>query len=119
MQKNITFRVLPSEAANEQLIKQLIARSEGVKPSSITGFRVEKRSIDARSKKPHIQLTVKAFFNEPFQQPGQVSYHFKDVSHSPHAVVIVGAGPAGLFAALKLLELGIKPIIIDRGKDVR
>lgn len=119
MQKNITFRVLPSEAANEQLIKQLIARSEGVKPSSITGFRVEKRSIDARSKKPHIQLTVKAFFNEPFQQPGQVSYHFEDVSHSPHAVVIVGAGPAGLFAALKLLELGIKPIIIERGKDVR
>lgn len=119
MQKNITLRLLPSEAANEQLIKKYLAANEGVPLHAVTGFEVIKRSIDARSKQPHLQLTVVAFFNEPFHKRDKPVYHFKDVSHSPHSVVIAGAGPAGLFAALKLLEAGVKPIIIERGKDVR
>ena len=119
MQKKITIQVLPSEAANPAKLKSILALSEAVKPSSITGFTILKQSIDARSRTPKINLTVSAFINEPFQQREIQKLNFKDVSNVTKKVVIIGAGPAGLFAALELIEKGIKPIILERGKDVK
>ena len=119
MQKEITFRVLPSEADDEEVIRQYIAQSTGNPVELVTGFYPIKRSIDARGKQPRINLTVKAFLNEPFFSRPAPAFTFRDVTHSEKKVIIVGAGPAGLFAALRLLELGIQPILLERGKDVR
>lgn len=119
MQKTISLKLLPSDAADDADIKNKIAQTLSVKNSAVTGFNIIRRSIDARSKNVWINLSVQAFINEPFQYRKLQSFEFKEVSHSDHKVIIVGAGPAGLFAALKLLESGIKPIILERGKDVR
>lgn len=119
MQQTISIRVLPAEAGDDQSIRQKIAQLHSVKPSAVSGFYILKRSVDARGKQVYINLSLKAFINEPFHPPEPVSFHFKDVSHAAKKVVIIGAGPAGLFAALKLLEAGIKPIILERGKDVK
>ncbi len=119
MQKNISLRLLPSEAANETLIKNYIAAAEAVPIKNITGFYITKRSLDARSKQPWINLTLHTFINEPYQYRQVIPFYFKDVSNSTHKVIIVGAGPAGLFAALQLIESGIKPVLLERGKDVR
>lgn len=119
MQKIIQLKLLPSEAASEQHIKNYIAQAEVVKPSSVTGFIILKQSIDARGRQVWINLSLKAFINEPFQQRELIEFHFKEVKNAGHSVIIIGAGPAGLFAALQLIEKGIKPIILERGKDVR
>jgi len=119
MQKILELKLLPSEAADEIAIKRYIAAAAGQQQTSVTGFTILKRSIDARGKQPWINLSVSAFINEPSQNRSLLSFHFKDVRHSKLQVIIVGAGPAGLFAALCLLEAGIKPIILERGKDVR
>jgi len=119
MQKTITLKLLPSEAAAESSINEYIAAAEAVNPAAITGFTILKQSIDARGKQPRVLLSLNAFIDEPFQSRELQSFHFRDVRHSPHRVIIIGAGPAGLFAALQLLEKGIKPIILERGKDVR
>lgn len=119
MQKNISFRLLPSEAANESAIKKYIAGNEGVPVSSVTGYIIRKQSIDARGKQPWINLTLQSFINEPFHHREIQSFHFRDVKNATQRVVIIGAGPAGLFAALQLIEDGIKPILLERGKDVK
>lgn len=119
MQKTISLKLLPPEAADDADIKNKIAQTLSVKNSAVTGFKIIRRSIDARSKNVWINLSVQAFINEPFQYRELQQFEFRDVSHSNHKVIIVGAGPAGLFSALKLLESGIKPIILERGKDVR
>jgi uncharacterized protein len=119
MQKNISLKLLPSEAASEKLVKSYIARAEGMPLSSVTGFIIQKQSIDARSKQVWINLSVKAFINEPFRQRELMQFDFRDVSKAGKKVIIIGGGPAGLFAAIYLLEKGIKPIILERGKDVR
>lgn len=119
MKKMISLKLLPSEAANEQLIQDYIAKAEAVKPSSVKGFLLHKQSIDARSRQPWINLSLTAFIDEPFQPRQLTSFDFPEVSKAPKQVIIVGAGPAGLFAALKLIEAGIKPILLERGKDVR
>lgn len=119
MQKLISIRLLPSEAANHEIIIQYLAAASGKKPSSITGFHILKQSIDARSRTIRINLTCQTFINEPFHEREAMPFDFKDVHKAQHSVIIVGAGPAGLFAALKLLEHGIRPIILERGKDVR
>lgn len=120
MQKDIQLKLTPSEAANDAVIKQQIAQVTGNKETDITGYYRLKQSIDARSRQQvWINLTIKAFINEPFQQRTVETIRFKQVNHNSKRVIIVGAGPAGLFAALKLLELGIKPIVLERGKDVR
>ncbi len=119
MQKKIILRLLPSEAMDAAVIKQKIAASEGCKENEISGFHLLKKSIDARSKQPYIQLTVNAFIHEPFIENKPVTYTFNDVKNAKRKVVIIGAGPAGLFAALTLIAEGIQPIILERGKDVR
>ncbi|MBI1781610.1 MAG: FAD-binding protein [Sphingobacteriales bacterium] len=117
MQQQLTLKLLPNEAADESIIKQYIAQT--VANSNVNGFHILKSSIDARGKTIWINLTVKAFINEPFVPREILLFYFKDVKKANKKVIIIGAGPAGLFAALKLIEAGIKPIILERGKDVR
>jgi len=119
MRKSISLRLSPSVAANDQLIQQAIAAAESISPRLVTGFQLQRKSIDARGKNILINLQVLAFINEPFHPDAPVSFTFKEVHHSKKSAVIIGAGPAGLFAALKLIEAGIKPILLERGKDVR
>ncbi|NML20790.1 FAD-binding protein [Pseudoflavitalea sp. G-6-1-2] len=119
MQQTFTIKLLPAEAANSGIIQQYAASHLGLPVSSITGYQIKKRSIDARSKQPWILLTITVFANEPFHAASPASIELHNVSASRHKVIIVGAGPAGLFAAVKLIELGIQPIILERGKDVR
>ena len=119
MQQKISLKLLPSEAADELAVKKLIAKTTGNKTTSVSGYRILKQSIDARAKTIWVNLTVNAFIDEPFAKRKIQSFNFKEVSKAEKRVVIIGAGPAGLFAALHLIEDGIKPIILERGKDVR
>lgn len=119
MQKEITLRLKPEEAADDSIIKKYIADAVTKHVADISGFTILKHSIDARSRQPWINLTVKAFVNEPEQQRQLLAPNYKDVRKAKKSVIIIGAGPAGLFAALQLIELGIKPIILERGKDVK
>ncbi len=119
MQQKINLRLQPAAAASDAAIKARIAESLGKKTSSVTGFHLLKKSIDARSKNTWINLTVQAFIDEPFRESEPQQFAFKDVQHAAKRVIIIGAGPAGLFAALQLIEAGIQPVILERGKDVR
>ncbi|WP_026260251.1 NAD(P)/FAD-dependent oxidoreductase [Segetibacter koreensis] len=119
MQQQISVKVLPSEAANENIVIQYIAKATGKKITDVTGYNLLKSSIDARGIQPFINLSVKAFINEPFVEREVKKVEFTDVKKANRKVIIIGAGPAGLFAALKLIEKGIQPIILERGKDVR
>lgn len=119
MQRNLTLRLLPSEAANDQSVREHIARELDTAPTLVTGYQVHKRSIDARGRQPRILLNLTAFIGEPFAPVPRLSFHFGDVRKSTRQVIVVGAGPAGLFAALRLIRAGIRPILLERGKDVR
>jgi uncharacterized protein len=119
MQQRITLKLLPSEAATESIVEQYAAQTLGLPSSAITGFHIIKRSIDARGRQAWIMLTILVYINEPFQERTVRKLLLQDVSHAAQQVIVVGAGPAGLFAALKLIEQGIKPILLERGKDVR
>ncbi len=119
MQKKISLKISLQESASYDSIKNSIAKDTGLMASEITGYHILKKSLDARGKSIWIHLTVVAFINEPFQQKELLQFALQDVSNSQKKVVIVGAGPAGLFAAIQLIEYGIKPIILERGKDVR
>ncbi|MEP7254999.1 MAG: FAD-dependent protein [Ferruginibacter sp.] len=119
MQQKISLKLLPSEAANEAIIKKLLANSTGRNESSISGFHILKQSVDARARTIWVNLTLTVFIDEPFHKREIQQFDFKDVRNSEKKVVIIGAGPAGLFAALQLIEKGIKPIILERGKDVK
>jgi uncharacterized protein len=119
MQKTLTIKVLPSEAADEQKIKGALASATGVKKNQIKGYQVLKKSLDARGRQPWFHLTVNTFIDEPFQERPFIPLKLKDVTHAAWRVIVVGAGPAGLFAAIRLIEQGIKPVLLERGKDVR
>lgn len=119
MQKTISLKLLPQEAEDSNIITRYIASASGNKAQHITGFYPIKKSIDARGRQAYIQLTVQAFIDEPFHQRPTLPIVYKDVHHASNRVIIIGAGPAGLFAALQLIEQGIQPIILERGKDVR
>jgi uncharacterized FAD-dependent dehydrogenase len=119
MQKKIPLRLLPSELQDENLVKERIARHEGVHPKKVSGYHILKRSLDARGKTIYFNLSVLAFIDEPFHQREKKAFNFRDTTSAEKRILIIGAGPAGLFAALKFIEAGIKPVILERGKDVR
>ena len=119
MQQKIHLSLLPGEAEAPDLITRFIARSLGVSDTAVTGYTLLKKSIDARAKVIRVQLHLLAFINEPFVPPPAPSFHFADVRQSRYQVVIAGAGPAGLFAALRLIAGGVRPVILERGKNVR
>lgn len=118
MIQEIQLRLLPEQAASEQALKQVVARETGHDASSIEAVRVLKRSIDARQRTVFVNLKVRAFIDEIPTELEYVPVEYKDVSQGKTAIV-VGAGPGGLFAALRLIELGFRPIVVERGKNVR
>jgi uncharacterized FAD-dependent dehydrogenase len=120
MQEKIQLRLKPAEAAQNSVVLQYIAQSLAKPIDSVSGYHILKQSIDARSRQQvWINLTVLAFINEPLDQRSSEQYHFPVLPNSAKEVVIVGAGPAGLFAALECILLGLRPIVLERGKDVR
>jgi len=119
MQKAFSFKLLPSEVSDDTILKKYISQAAGVKPTRVSGYNFLKQSIDARGKQPWINLSLLAFINEPWQKRVLTPVQYRDVHLSSSRVIVIGAGPAGLFAALRLIEAGIKPIILERGKDVR
>jgi len=119
MQKQLSLKVLPSEANDHSSLQNIVAQSCGVQSNRISGFRLLKQSIDARGKQTWFHLTIHVFIDEAYQPINLIPLALKNVAKSNHKVVIIGAGPAGLFAALHLIELGIRPIVLERGKDVR
>ena len=119
MQKTISLRLSPGDAATDSAVTTAIALQLSVPSGQITGFTRIKQSLDARARTIWVNLSVLAYINESVIDRHLPEFHFKDVRKAENTVVIAGAGPAGLFAALKLLELGIKPIILERGKEVR
>ncbi|MFN2437961.1 MAG: NAD(P)/FAD-dependent oxidoreductase [Chitinophagaceae bacterium] len=119
MQKKITIKLLTSEAYRSDTIKHLLAVECDVHEENISGYNIIKKSIDARGRQVWIQLSLQAFINEPYIPVQLMPLQLKDVHNATKKIIIVGAGPAGLFAAIKLIECGIKPIILERGKDVR
>src|SRR5690349_11891714 len=118
MIKNITLSLLPMEAADESAVAQAVAAEAGVGAKRVTGYIIDKRSIDARGRQVKMILQVRVYIDEKVDEGSPFEPGWQDVSGARH-VVIVGAGPAGLFAALRMITLGIKPIVIERGKDVR
>lgn len=109
------------EYADATRLRERVAQSAGMPLDELGGFQELRRSIDARNRNIRFNLKVRVFSKEetlPERHPNFVKREFRDVSKADHAV-IVGAGPAGLFAALRLIELGIRPIVLERGKDVR
>lgn len=120
MQQTIQLKLTPQESVDTNIIKNYAAGYLGIQPNDIKGFYTLKQSIDARSKKQvWINVTILVFVNEPFVNRPLKTIQFNSLPKNAKEVIIVGAGPAGLFAALQLIELGIKPIIIERGKNVR
>ena len=119
MKKHFTLKLRPSEAANDNYLKKIVAAEAGYIPSEITGYTILKKSIDARSKQVYVNLSIEAFIGEPYLQREKRNIQFKNVHNSKKQAIIVGSGPAGLFAALQLIEKGIRPIILERGRDVK
>ena len=117
MIQELQLRILPEQAASEQSIAAYVAREQGIDMRTIKSVRVLKRSIDARQRTVMINLKVRLYINEFPQDDEFPHIDYGDVSGKPQAVV-VGAGPAGLFAALRLIELGVRPVVVERGKNV-
>ena len=119
--KDINLIIPVQDYGNEKLVKQAVSNAAGIPIDEINGFQELRRSIDARNRNIKINLRVRVYAKTEKPEahhPKFENRHFQDVSKANH-VIIVGAGPAGLFAALRLIEKGIKPIILERGKDVR
>lgn len=118
MIKELTVRVTPKTAAVHDELKLYISTIEDLDINSITSIRIVKRSIDARQRNVMVNLKVQVFINEVApNKPLVAPIEYNNVSNCKEAVV-VGAGPAGLFAALRLIELGVRPIVVERGKNV-
>ena len=112
------IRILPEQAASEEGIKRYLAKEKGLDVRTLNQVRVLKRSIDARQRTIFVNLKVRAYINEFPQDDQFVHTEYPDVSSRPR-VIVVGEGPGGLFASLRLIELGYRPVVLERGKDVR
>ncbi len=117
MIEDYELRVLPEQAADEERIKQYVAKTQGLDVRTLFQVRVLRRSIDARGRQVFVNLKVRVYINEFAQDTMYEPTEYHDVSHAPK-VIVVGEGPAGLFAALRLIELGVRPIVLERGKNV-
>ena len=118
MQKEIQLRVFPEIAGQPQHLKAFISKEIGIPEDQIRHIEIIRRSIDARQKQVYINLKIQVFVHEDFEEFPIILPDYPDVRNSKE-VLIVGLGPAGLFAALKLIELGLKPVVLERGKDVK
>ena len=112
------IRILPEQAASEEGIKRYLSKEKGIDVRTLNQVRVLKRSIDARLRTIYVNLKVRAYINEFAQDDQYIHTEYPDVSSRPR-VVVVGEGPGGLFASLRLIELGYRPVVLERGKDVR
>ena len=112
------IRILPEQAASEEGIKRYLSKEKGIDVRTLNQVRVLKRSIDARQRAIYVNLKVRAYINEFAQDDQYIHTEYPDVSSRPR-VVVVGEGPGGLFASLRLIELGYRPVVLERGKDVR
>ena len=110
-------RVLPEVAAQQERLVAFLADEYGLDKKDVTGVRILKRSIDARQRTIYVNLRVRVYINEVATDDVFEPVSYQDVSDKPQ-VIVVGAGPGGLFAALRLIELGLRPVVIERGKDV-
>ena len=118
MQKTLQLQVSPHTASNAPLLAKAIRAHLSLKKYSPLQYKILKRSIDARGRAIRINLSVLVAVDEELPRE-KIEFDYRDVSSSKKTCHIIGAGPGGLFAALRCLELGIKPILIERGKDVR
>ena len=118
MTEEYQLRVLPQIAYSENNLKGYLAKEKGLDERTIYRVRVLKRSIDARHRDIYVNLKVRVYINEFPQDDPYIKTEYQDVSSCP-SVIVVGAGPAGLFSSLKLIELGLRPIVLERGKNVR
>jgi len=120
MQTTIQIRLKPSEAAENSGLLKAIGQITGQTLEAIKGFHILKKSIDARSRQQiWVNLSIAVFINEPPNHRFTEPLHFPILPSSAKEVIIIGAGPAGLFAALECIQLGLRPIVIERGKEVR
>ena len=115
MIQEFQLRILPEQAASEQSIKQFLHTDRGL--DGINHVRILKRSIDARQRTIFVNLKVRAYIGEEPDDDEYQHTEYQNVEGRPE-VIVVGAGPGGLFAALRLIELGLRPIVLERGKDV-
>ena len=117
MIQEFQLRVLPEQAANEQNILRFLQTDRGLNPREVCHVRVLKRSIDARQRTIFVNLKVRVYLNEEPEDEVFQRTEYRQVDDYPQAIV-VGAGPGGLFAALRLIELGVRPVVVERGKNV-
>jgi uncharacterized FAD-dependent dehydrogenase len=117
MSKLVQLNLSPETAADETVVRKLAGSVSGITQSEISFLRIVRKSVDARKKGVRINLEIEVFSGNDLPLPAMTPFNPQNVTGKPE-VIIVGAGPAGLFAALRLAELGLRPVIIERGKDV-